>query len=338
MPMFTYPENAVLTEIAQDKLPALQQNRVIFEIMPIEEEDASLIVWEQKDNYTGLQNVRGINGAPPLIQQTGAKQYTERPGYYGEGEMIDEIALTERRQLGNPLAPMPLDQQVMEKQDKLMQRMLDRIEWIGWTLLATGQFNVFTKNNVLAHQGAYTMQQYAALVPWATSGTATPLADLSAVQLLARGHSVNLGAMATAYLNRKTFNNLRTNTNPADIYGRRVSGLATVNNLEAFNQIATQDDLPTLRIYDEGYLNDSGAFVSFIPDNIVIVVGKRPAGQPVCKYKMTRNAMNPSLAPGMYMYVVDNREEGNAPSVAVFASHNGGPTIEYPSSVVVMSV
>ncbi len=60
---------------------------------------------------------------------------------------------------------------IAEKQDKLLQRRLDRIEWLGWTLLTTGQFSVFTKNNVLAHQGAYTLQQYTATVPWATSAS-----------------------------------------------------------------------------------------------------------------------------------------------------------------------
>lgn len=341
MPTFAFPTNAEITEIAQDKLPALQADRRIFDIMPIEERDASLIMWDQLDNYTGLQSLRGINGAFPLIQQTGSKQFIERPGYYGEGELLDEIALTERRKLGTFGEPIDISDLVMQKQDKLLGRRLDRIEWIGWTLLTTGQFMVSTPMGIVAHQGAYTMQSYTSAVGWATFATATPLADFSAVQLLARGHSVNLGATAKAYMNRRTYNNMRSNTNAADIYGRRVSGLATANNLEAINQIWTQDDLPTIVIYDEGYLNDSGTFVPWIPDNVVVVVGQRPAGQPVAKYIMTRNANHPTLAPGAYSWVKNNRGEdgdGNAPTVAVYDSHNGGPIIEYPSSVVLMRV
>jgi hypothetical protein len=333
MATFTYQTNAELNEIAQDLLPRLAANRAIFEIMPMEDHDASVIMWEQQDNYTGLQSLRGVNGMLPLITQTGSKTYTERPGYYGEGEMIDEIQLTERRQRGTFATPINVQDLISEKQDKLLQRRLDRIEWLGWTLLTTGQFSVFTKNNVLAHQGA---------VAWATSATATPLADLSSVQLLARGHSVNLGATATAWMNRKTYNNLRTNTNAADLYGRRTTGLGTANNLGQINEIVTNDDLPTIRIYDDGYLADgTGTFTPFIPDATVLVTGKRPAGQPIAKYLMTRNANNPSLGPGAYMYVSNKtgeEAEGNAPSIGVFDSHNGGPALYFPSAMCIMHV
>ena len=339
MPTFTYPSNAVLTTVAQDKVPVLEVNRRIFDIMPIEEQDASVIIWDQLDNYQGLQSLRGINGEPPIIQQTGSKQYVERPGYYGEGELIDEIQLTERRRLGTYNEPVSLDDLVMEKQDKLLNRRLDRIEWIGWTLLTTGTFSVSTKNGAVAHQGTYTIQPYSAAVGWGTPGTSTPLADFSAVQLLARGHSVNMGATAKAYMNRVTFNNMRTNTNSADVYGRRTAGLGTPNNLELLNSLLTGDDLPQIVIYDDGYLADTtGIFTPFIPNNKVVVVGQRPAGQSVAKYIMTRNANEPNMAPGAYMYVADFREEGKAPSVGVFDSHNGGPIIQYPSSVIVMSV
>jgi hypothetical protein len=342
MATFTYQTNAELNEIAQDKLPRLESARPIFDLMPMEDTDASVIIWEQQDNYTGLQNLRGINGSLPLIAQTGSKQYVERPGYYGEGEMIDEIQLTERRQRGTFGTPINVQDLIAEKQDKLLQRRLDRIEWIGWTLFTTGQFFVATKNGAVAHQGAYTLQQYTATVPWATSATAAPLADLSGVQLLARGHSVNLGSQATAWMNRKTFNNLRSNTNAADLYGRRTSGLSTANNLNSINQIFSDDDLPSIRIYDEGYLPDGGgALVTFIPDATVLVTGKRPAGQPIAKYKMTRNANNPSMAPGAYMYISNKtgeEAEGNAPSIGVFDTHNGGPIVLFPSAMVVMHV
>jgi hypothetical protein len=342
MATFTYQTNAELNEIAQDKLPRLESARPIFELMPMEEMDTSVVMWEQQDNYTGLQNLRGINGALPLITQTGSKSYVERPGYYGEGELIDEIQLTERRQRGTFASPINIQDLIAEKQDKLLQRRLDRIEWLGWTLLTTGQFSVFTKNNVLAHQGAYTIQQFTATVPWATSATATPLADLSAIQLLARGHSVNLGSQATAWMNRKTYNSLRTNGNAVDLYGRRTTGLGTANNIGQINEIFTADDLPTIRIYDEGYLADgTGLFTPFIADATVLVSGKRPAGQPIAKYIMTRNANNPTLGPGAYMYVSNHtgeEAEGNAPSIGCFDSHNGGPALYYPAALVIAHV
>lgn len=342
MATFTFQTNAELNEIAQDKLPRLESNRPIFEIMPMDTTDASILMWEQQDNYTGLQNLRGINGALPLIAQTGSKSYIERPGYYGEGEMIDELQLTERRQRGTFATPISVQDLISEKQDKLLQRRLDRIEWIAWTLLTTGQFFVTTKNGAVAHQGAYTIQQFTSAVAWATSATATPLSDLSAVKLLGRGHSVTFGATSTAWMNLKTFNNLRSNGNAVDMYGRRTSGLGTFNNMNQINELFTGDDLPTVRVYDEGYLADvTGTFTPFIPDATVLVTGKRPAGQPIAKYMMTRNANNPSMAPGAYMYVSNKtgeEAEGNAPTIGVFDTHNGGPEIFFPSALCIMHV
>lgn len=336
MPTFTYPSNAEINEIAQAKLPRLEQDRKIFEIMPIEEKDASLILWDQRDNYTGLQNLRGINGSPPLIRKTGAKQYQERPGYYGEGELIDEIDLTERRKLGTFGEPASIDDLTMQIQDKLLQRRLDRIEWIGWTLLTTGQFVVSTGLGTVAHQGAYALQSYTAAIPWSTVATATPLGNLRAMKLLGRAFSTVFNRTSTLYINQVTANNLISNTNAADLYGRRTSGLGTFNNLLEINQLVMGDDLPTIEVYDEGYLNDSNTFVPFIADGKGVLVGKRPANAPVAKYIMTRNANNPTMAPGAYMYIKDYREEGDAPSIGVYDTHNGGPIVEFPGSIILV--
>lgn len=340
MATFIYPSSADLTLIAQDKVPLLTQADPLFDIMPIETQDTTHIIWEQLDNYTGLQSLRGMNSDFPIIGQLGSKQYVETPGIYGEGSLIDEFMLMERRRLGTFNAPVDVNDLVMQKQDRLLQRRIDRIRYIGWTLLTTGTFSVSTKNGTIAHVGYYKTQTYTASVSWSTFATATPLADLRAVQLLARGHSVNLGSNAVAYANRKTVNNMLNNLNSADIYGRRVAGLATANSLQGMNAIFMMDDLPTLVVYDDGYLADgTGLFTPFIPDNTVVVVGKRTVGDPIAKYVMTRNAVNPSLAPGPYMYVDDARNDGGqAPSIGIFDSHAGGPIILYPSAIVVMSV
>ncbi len=335
--IFSYPENASLTQIAQDKLPALQQDRRIFEIMPIDTRDSSTIIWEQKDNYTGLQELRGVGGAFPIIRSPGGKQYVERPGYYGEGTVIDEAQLADRRRYGTFGDPVSIDDLVVEQQDLLLQRMLDRIEWIGWQLLTFGYFYVVSRTG-LVHTGSYKIQSYTSLVPWATSATATPLADFRSVKILARGHSTSFGAGAKAYMNQVTANRLLANINAADLYGRRTAGLGTFNNMRQVSELMVGDDLPSIVIYEDGYLDENGAFSPFIPNGKVVVVGPRPSGQAVCQYIMTRNVSEPTMAPGMYMYIKDDRQDGDAPTISVYSSHNGGPIIEYPSSVVVMNV
>jgi hypothetical protein len=266
------------------------------------------------------------------------KQYQMQPGSYGEFTPINEQELTSRRVAGTFGAPIDITDLVLEKQDQLLQRRLDRIEYIGWTLLATGTFSVSLPSGGVAHTDTFTLQTYTAANSWSSATLSTPLADFSAVQLLSRGHSVDFGSVATAFMNRATFNNLRSNANSTDLYGRRTQGLGTFNNLQGINQLLTGDDLPQVVVYDQGYLDEAGVFQPFIPAGKVVVIGKRPAGQPIAEYRMTRNANNPDLAPGPYMRVIDTGEIVIPRQIEVHDGHNGGPVVYFGSAIVVMSV
>jgi hypothetical protein len=338
MAAYVFPTSAELQQIAQDKMPNLLTNRPIFDIFPMRSVNEALLIWEQLDNFKGLQQVRGLNGQPPKVQPVGLKQYQMQPGVYGEFLPINELEMTIRRAPGSWNTPVDITDMVLEKQDQLLQRRLDRIEQICWILLATGIFSVAASHGSIIHTDQFPIQTFTALTSWATFATATPLADFSAVQLLSRGHSVDFGARAQAYMNRATFNNLRSNINAADIYGRRTAGLGTFNNLQGINQLLTGDDLPGLVVYDGGYFNEAGTFIPFIPVNTVIVVGVRPAGQTVGEYRMTRNFNNPDMAPGPYMRVIDTGEYTVPRNIEVHDGHNGGIVLWYPSAVVVMNV
>lgn len=340
MATFNYPTNAEINEIGMDFLADLTLDDPIFQMMPIQNADATTIAWEQEDNYIGLQQIRGIDGAPPKVTPTGAKSYVMQPGVYGEQMEIKERELLERRQYGTFGTPVSIDDLVMPKVRQLKSREITRIRQVNWTLVTTGTFSVLGANAAVVQTDSYTTQTFAATVPWTTSATATPLADFSAVALLWAGHSVSFDNASVAYMNRVTYNALRTNSNSADLYGRRTAGLATPNNLADINHIQAGDDLPQIVIYDKGYFNDAGTFTRYIPNNKVVVVGRRDDGAPIGAYKMTRNAVNPGLAPGPYLKIVDNMDDPKAvpPQIVLHSGHNGGPIIWFPSAIVVMTV
>src|SRR5438270_9372171 len=121
-----FPSTAELEEVAQDKLPRLIADRPVFTVFPIETSDNYLLMWEQKDNYLGLAQVRGLNGMPARVNRIGAKRYQMQPGVYGEYIPIDEVELTTRRQWGTFGTPIDLSDLVMEAQDQLLGRRLDR--------------------------------------------------------------------------------------------------------------------------------------------------------------------------------------------------------------------
>ena len=337
MPNFIYPTNQELQTIAQPKVAALSMEDPIFEHFPMVNVDSHVLSWEQRDSFKGLQQIRGLNGQPKRVNALGGNRYTIEPGVYGEFATIDEVELTTRRAWGSFDQAINIDDLVMEKQDYLLARRIDLVKSILWTLATTGTFTIADEQGQTKYAGTFPIQTFTAAVAWGTSATATPLANFRAVQLMSRGFSVDFGTRARAYMNRVTFNQMISNTNSNDLAGRRTSGLNSVLNLDEVNAVNAGEGLPMIVIYDDGYLNNSGTFVPFIPDGRVAVIGARPAGQPVGDYAMTRNANNPNLEPGAYMKVDD--EESRVPRmINVHDGHNGGPRIYFPSAIVRMVV
>lgn len=337
---FVYPSMMHLRQISQTLLPNLMAGRVVFgeDLFPITTVDQHNLEWEQKDNILGLQQGRGLNNRPARIQRLGGRRFMVEPGVYGEYAMVDERELTIRRSWGGAIdQPINVTDLVLECQNQLLQRRLDRQEWIVWTLLVSGTVTVPAPNGAVIYTDQYTMQSFDSGVGWGTIATATPLADFRAVALKSRGYSVSFGSTAKAYMNQVTLNNMLSNTNPSDIYGRRAEGLSTINSPAQLTQLMLADGLPTIVVYDEGYINDSSTFTTFLPDNKIVVVGRRRNGESIGEYRMTRNANNPGSAPGPYMKVVDD-EDAVPRTIVVHDGHSGGPILTFPSSICVMDV
>lgn len=335
-----YPTSQRLMMIEQELLPVMTLDDPIFQIFPIEQEDDDLLRWEQKDNYKGLQQIRGLNNLPPRIARIGGRGFVATPGYYGEFGTVDEREITKRRKWGTFGQPIDISEPVLEIQEQLLSRRLNRIRQISWLLATTGTFAVSNAQGVLMHTDAYTLQTYTALVPWATTDTAAPLADFRLVKILSRGSSIVFDNQSVAYGNAVTVNNLMMNTNPEDLFGRRLAMGSTLNSLSDTNGIFLSNDLPRVVPYDEGYLDENGVFQLFIPNNVLILVGRRTSGARIGAYRMTRNANNPDAGPGPYTRVIDNisttREVPR--QINVHDGHNGGPVMYFPSAIVRMTV
>jgi hypothetical protein len=337
---FIYPTSSELREIEQDLLPVLVQNDPIFDAFPITAVNENLLTWIAYDRFTGLQAVRGLNGEASRVKQIGAKRWVMEPGVYGEFEPIDEMELTTRRPIGEWSGTVDITDLVRHRQDQLLTREIDRIRTVIWTLLSYGMFSVITEAGTIVHTDRYRMQTAANTVPWHTSATATPLNDFRQVKLLARGHSVAFDVGAIAYMNQTTFNLMVTNTNQNDLAGRRVSALLSPLNMDEINKILLGENLPQIKIMDDGYVDDAGIFHLFIPTGVTVLVGRRTNGARLGEYRMTRNANNPNMEPGSYVKVIDSETTGHPVprNIEVHRGHNGGPVMFYPNAVVVMTV
>lgn len=334
--------------IQQEYIQRGREGRVGLDVMPLVSKNVAKVRWTQADNYTGLQNLRGMDGRPTRVNRVGMKTLEYEPGVFGEYVTITETELTNRAgSLDVATTPIDISDLTNEADSVLIGREWDRIESSIWTLLTTGTLSIILDGPNGTQTGyfdQYTFQSYTSLVPWLTSATATPLLDFQNLQQLGygAGRSVNFGTGAVVYMNQVTANRLLNNANAADFGGRRNQYGATLNNLGAMNNYFSGQNLPTIVVYDQGYYPiKGGAFQKFLPNGVAVVVGQRPGNVAIGNYIMTRNANN-GFRPGTYRHVVDrvnavNAEKRVPPNIEVHRGHNGGPAIYYPSAIVVMT-
>lgn len=332
---YQYPSIQTLEQIEQDLLPVLQPIDPIFDYFPIEEVEDDVLRWEQKDNFRGLQQIRGLNGDLPRVARVGAKGYLMEPGVYGEKSSIDERELTKRRKLGSFTDRLDVTDLLREIQDDLIGREFNRIRQILWTLATSGTFSVSNADGTVVQTDSFPLQTFTGTSSWVNKTSATPLADLRQAKLLGRGHSVDFGSKAIAYGNQLTVNNLLGNLNPNDLFGRRGPNGSTFNSLPADNGILLENALPQVQAYDDGYYDDNGTFRLFIPDNVMILFGQRPNNRPIGSYRKTYNANGDK--PGSFMTLRDTKGE-DVRHITLGRGHSGGPVVWFPSAYIILNV
>lgn len=338
MSTLLYPTANELMFINQQFLPQKMQGNPIFDILPPVSKNTPLLTWEQEDNYFGLMQLRGYNGSPIRVNPVALKQYQMQPGVYGEEMVIDEQEVTIRRRYGSFNEPVDVQDLVVARGLQLMSRQIARQSYLGWQLLVNGYFEVVNNlSQSLSHIDSYVQRVFTATVSWSTIATATPLQDFRNVELFSRGYSIDLGSTAKAYMNRVTFNNFIANTNSQDLYGRRTEGLGTVLSLPMANALLQGENLPTIVVYDGGFLDDTNTWQPFIPVNRVLVVGSRLDGSRLGEWIFTTNAVNANMEAGP-SYRVWQDPNIIPPTVKVYRGFNGGHALYFPSGFVIMSV
>ncbi len=330
MAEYSYSDANTLTEVGKEKMYTLVQDDPIFDYFPIEEKDVSIISWEQEDADAGLQQIRGINGAPKRVKALNAKRYTVDPGVFGEFRNIDEKEITERRKLGTYGTPIDIDDLVAKEQDRLLGRENDRIRMILWLLVTKGEYNLSSETGHLIYAAAFSFPSFTAAVAWSDAANATPLADIR--NLMLQGIDLvtdaDFGSQAKLFLNQKKVQQLIGNKNAADL-GGRFTNISAARGLARINEIMIEEGLPVIVPHNGSYVDEAGVRQRMIPDDAGVLFGARREN--MGSYTMTRNATNPNAEPGPYDEVIENKRPPK--TIEVHRGHNGGAEVHFGKSI-----
>lgn len=338
--IYRIPTTAEISEIGPIKVAAASKGNLGASILPARNVDAAFVEWVQGDNYFGLQQLRGLGGAPSYVKPVGSNTYRYAPGYFGEFRMVDETELTLMSGSVNG-GTLDLSARIMQMQDQLIAREQARIDYMRWILLTTGTFSITAPNGTV-FTDTFTLQTPTA-TDWSTLATATPLKDLrDAKATLGVGKGLNFGAGSKLIMNSITANYLTGNANAADLKGKLTSGGNTLNMASDINRLFLGNGLPEVIEFDDGYYDDNNTFQYFVPTDKVVWVGSKANGEKIGEYLMTRHMINGG-GTGSWEFVKDFVNGVNAPKevpsrVEVYRGHNGGPTLAFPSAIAVLSV
>ncbi len=225
---------------------------------------------------TGMTPPTGLNDPSPVNEKAVVEHITFTNQEWRERMIIDREKIAKLRAPGNDLERRWGEQYMIDSMVELNQRLETRFEWMRWKALSGSLIVPATKNKpaYTINYGVPSANKPTAATLWSDTANSDPIADIDAWILKFRGS----GARAVKILaNKKVDTLLKQNAKVRDLlktnYGRDVLSADSL----AF-VLGQQLNGLMYEVYDGGYIDDSGTFNPFIPDNAIIIVGEGMTG------------------------------------------------------------
>ena len=280
----------------------------LLEALPLTYEDFDQIRWDQYENGYGLLGLRGLGGSLPTAEIPGIRQYLVAPGYYGEQAILYEAEMTKSRDPGTANLAADPKQRIGMYQMYQAQKIVNRLRQTIADLLTTGSFTNRSTGGAIVHRdtienyqtfainGSLTLSKTGATcgTGWANAPTtADPIRDLQLIKLeLEYGTSSKFGPDSMILCNPQVIidflNTTKVQSTLKNDYGSSFL-------FETANELMLKSGLPKLVPYEAGYyptMADAVAktnFTRILPLKTMIWLGKRPRGQRLGKFVLTRN-------------------------------------------------
>jgi len=331
--VFQFPATAELSEIASERARVIDAESALSRVLPIQTSDGWLVEWEYRENITGMPPVLFADQQFVATKGTGSKAFGMQPYRFGEQRTMSEKELLNARRLGG------YDHEALgDWMDRNMSEMLIR------------QHNAMTsmRSQILGANAYVTMYDgeghsvttgrwdrptdaYIALSggdKWDQASTGLVLGSLRQCRELRWGSGFAFDRRSLAIANTVTWSKAYSNTNSADLGGKRGNyGQTLTDDKGIVEYISNNENLPTPVWDDSTWLSDDGTVNKAIPDGYVYLVG----------YHMTNGLRGGSVQvkshiglngrAGVYANAGNTHTEPPRPYLALGA--NFGPRIDY---------
>lgn len=316
------------------------------QIIPFKESPLPIVRWDELDNEKGMTSPHEQDNDPKIVARPGSKVREYTPIFFKESELIKESELLNARAFATLNNLVSLDDLVADRLRARIDKDFIRAEWLIWSMLQ-GEISI-DENNVKVNE-TFETQEFTPDTDWDDHDNSTPLADLRALALMFRPYGAS-GDGAVVYVNQTDMNHLLANKNEDDFWGFVNSNFQkSTYSIEELNKLLSTNNLPTFKVYDQGYIDANGTFQTFIADGKPIVVGKRDGSTPHGNFILTPSLHNNNggmPAGGFFSMINANGAPstgsvsladlgGNPnPKILITTGFYGGPTLYYPKSIV----
>lgn len=348
--IFQVPTSFALDIVTQEFVNSIS-GADIDEIMPERDFDTYEVRWDERDSERGMTAPHAMDTDPKIDKRPGSVTRNYTPIPFKESDVLKESDLLVPRALGTASNIINATAEVARIMKARMLKTKARVNWLRWQTLHGGF--VIDENGVKETQ-TFPIQTHDAS-NWSDHANSTPFADIMAASLKFEATGASAQG-AKIYINQRTLNDVLQNKNENDLWGFRGDKFGAITfSLDDVNKIFPANGLPILVLNNNGYIDEAGAFKTFIANAKAIIVGKRQEGEVVGNFARTislHRFVNGAPAPGYFEIIEVNGQPNQGagqinlvqlgqsanPSVKMTGGVYGGTLLWYPRSIIRMDV
>jgi hypothetical protein len=342
---YRFPTNVsvdgVLQEYVVDRAKLLG-----LSLLPFQNLYTQRVVWDELDRERGATRPHNMNADPVIGNRPGSKRHEYTPIPHKETDILNESDILMPAQLGTLGGVLDLSTEIGRITKARVDKNYLRAEIEIWQTL---KGHLVVDDNGVKVDETFPIQTYDVAIDWDELATAKILHDWNLIARKFRFTGASpVGAIG--YMNSVTASWILENKNADDLKGFQNSNFVQLAySVEDANKIFVGRGLPTIQVYDDGYIDETDAEIQFLEDGEIIIIGKRPAGQIVGDYGLTptvHRQENGQPAPGFFSIIEVNGQpnpgavtvqalgSSKNPKIEITGGMYGGPRLKYPRSVI----